>query len=86
MSQRQYNKFMNEATFSIGALRLVGAALSPDSPPLGVGDQCALNSGGPELLVVDVSMPLVVVSWRGDNGIIERTFPRECVRRIPREA
>lgn len=53
----------------------------PDVPPLGIGDRCMLNSGGPVMTVVDMNADDVVVAWRGE-AVTESTFPRACVRRI----
>jgi uncharacterized protein YodC (DUF2158 family) len=46
-----------------------------------VGARVRLNSGGPEMLVVDLAeSAAVVVSWRDRNGRVhERTFPNQCV-------
>jgi hypothetical protein len=59
-------------------LHLVARAPAPDCPPLGVGDYCRLNSGGPAVLVVDMEGDGLVVSWRAG----EHTISRACVRRV----
>lgn len=46
----------------------------------GVGARVRLNSGGPEMLVVDHERGAVVVAWRDNNGRVhERTYPNQCV-------
>lgn len=56
--------------------------IKSDDHPLGVGDDCRLNSGGPTMLVVDVDNDILTVSWPDKRGIPqETTFPRACVRR-----
>jgi uncharacterized protein YodC (DUF2158 family) len=48
-----------------------------------VGDRVRLNSGGPEMLVVDLTKAAVVVAWRDSNGYLhDRTYPNQCVYRI----
>ena len=72
---------MRTGRFRTDMLRLVAPAPLPDVPPLGVGDRCMLNSGGPIMTVVDVGDDEVVVAWRGE-AISESVFPRACVRRV----
>jgi uncharacterized protein YodC (DUF2158 family) len=47
-----------------------------------VGALVRLNSGGPEMLVVDLAgAAAVVVAWRDMNGReYERTYPNLCVQ------
>ncbi len=66
--------------FPLHMLVLVEPAPPPDVPPLGIGDRCMLNSGGPVMTVVDMNDDAVVVAWRGE-AVTEDTFPRACVRR-----
>lgn len=50
-----------------------------------IGNLVTLNSGGPELLVVDYNGPLVVVAWPDGSGkIAEHEFPKECLTLIRR--
>jgi uncharacterized protein YodC (DUF2158 family) len=63
-----------------GEIALVAPAPPPDDPPLGIGDHCRLNSGGPPMLVVDVEDDHVVAAWA--SGKQEQRWPRACVRRI----
>lgn len=64
---------------SIRDLVFVAPAPPPDTTPLAVGDWCALNSGSPPLLVVDIEgKDAVIVSLPSGE---EATFPRACVRR-----
>lgn len=58
-------------------LRKVADADPPDVVPLIVGDWCRLNSGGPRMLVVDVT-PACVTCALADG---EREFDRRTVRR-----
>ncbi len=48
----------------------------------GVGARVRLNSGGPEMLVVDLLGSMAVVaSWRDSNGCVqEGLFPNQCVQ------
>ena len=50
----------------------------------GIGDRACLNSGGPDMLIVDlVGSAAVIVSWRDRNGYVhESTFPNQCVYAI----
>jgi uncharacterized protein YodC (DUF2158 family) len=49
--------------------------------PHRVGARVRLNSGGPEMLIVDlVGSTAVVASWCDRNGRVhERTYPNQCV-------
>jgi uncharacterized protein YodC (DUF2158 family) len=49
----------------------------------GVGTRVRLNSGGPDMLVVDLmESTAVVVSWRDSFGNVhESRFPNQCVQR-----
>lgn len=70
--------------FHVSDLVLVSPAPAPDMPPLAVGDRCRLNSGGPDMLVVDATADAVVVAWAdGAGGVSEAEFRRAVVRRIP---
>lgn len=58
------------------------AFMRPYCAPLVMGDHSRLNSGGPILLVVDVSDQLVTVAWPDDNGRPkESTVPAACLYR-----
>lgn len=72
---------MKRRKFHARDLRLVVPAPPADSPPLGVGDLCTLNSGGPSFLIVDVEADRVVVAWPHEGVTVERSIPRACVRR-----
>lgn len=47
-----------------------------------------LNSGGPEMLVVDLLGPTAVVtSWRDSNGDVnESAFPNRCLQASAKKA
>lgn len=49
------------------------------SPPLFMGEFCHLVSGGPEMLIVDISADDITVSW--NDGADTHTFSRSSVRR-----
>jgi uncharacterized protein YodC (DUF2158 family) len=50
-------------------------------PPLQIGNLVRLNSGGPILLVVDVSNQ-ITVAWRDQSGCAhESTLPEKCLHR-----
>ena len=68
------------ALFRPEDLVLVSPAPPPDNPPLGVGDYCMLNSGGPKMLVVDVEEEHVTTAW-GREREEEHRFLRAIVRR-----
>lgn len=51
-------------------------------PPLALGNRICLNSGGPEMLVVDISEGKVVAAWKSDANIQEHVFPCFCVHRV----
>lgn len=57
-----------------------------DNPPLTIGDRCRLNSGSPDLLVVDFEDDTVIVSWvdwiRGKRYVCETELSRAMVRRV----
>jgi uncharacterized protein YodC (DUF2158 family) len=72
---------LRRGVFPLDMLRLIAPTPPPDVPPLGVGDRCMLNSGGPVMTVVDFADDEVVVSWDGEGGM-ESTFLRACVRRL----
>lgn len=51
-------------------------------PELGLGAVVRLNSGGPHMMVVDVTGDKVTTAWRNsDEKIKESVFPRACVHR-----
>ena len=72
------NKFRQDE-FSGSDLRKVADAPPPDAVPLQVGDWCKLNSGSPDLLVLDADAENVTVGIAGGK---ETTIPRACVRRV----
>lgn len=74
-------EMMRNGMFKASDLRLVESAAPADSPPLIVGEVCRLNSGSPDLLVVDVSDRTVTVAWPESSDVREHEFPRACVRR-----
>lgn len=76
---------MKTGRFRVSDLRLVAKAPPPDIPPLGVGDRCRLNSGGPAMIIVDVTSGCVVAAYRSGEQVEEVTLCRECVRRITGE-
>lgn len=56
-------------------------------PRFGIGSRVVLNSGGPEMLVVDLSLPVtgsdhrITCAWRAaDGGIREVALLDVCVR------
>ena len=50
----------------------------------GIGARVCLNSGGPEMLIVDLAGSAVVVAWHDRNGNVhECTYPNQCVQPIP---
>jgi hypothetical protein len=55
----------------------------PGELPIFFGERVALNSGGPQGLVVDILPETkIVVAWAiAGNNIIERTLPAACVHR-----
>jgi uncharacterized protein YodC (DUF2158 family) len=76
---------LHRATFRVEDLRVVSDAPPPDSPPLAIGDWCRLNSGSPDLLVVDDQGARLVASWLdGEGEVNEADFPRAGLRRIDR--
>lgn len=71
---------LHRASFATSDLVNIADAPPPDSPPLFMGELCRLNSGGPDLLIVDISAETVTVSWNGGDDT--HTFLRSSVRRI----
>ena len=70
-------------------MKLVARAESfrdPREPPLFVGNWVCLNSGGPNLLVVDEHIATVTVAWRVSGETRERDFHRNCLHRVPLDA
>lgn len=51
-------------------------------PPLGLGDIVTINSGGPNMLVVDTDGDRLTVAWRTPSNIEEMRLHRDCVHRI----
>jgi uncharacterized protein YodC (DUF2158 family) len=51
-------------------------------PALVMGNRVRLNSGGPQMMVVDTSESEIIASWSVQGKNYERAFPRTCVRRI----
>lgn len=70
-----------EGIFRPEDLRKVGS-VTPDDPPLRIGDHCELNSGSPVFLVVEAAPANVTLSWRDDAATHEHTLPRACVHRV----
>lgn len=70
---------MESRRFHADDLVVIAPAPPSDAPPLTVGEECRLNSGGPVMLVVGSYPESVVVAWGRDG---EATFPRACVRRV----
>jgi hypothetical protein len=72
-------------SFRISDLEIVQSAESfyrQGEPPIGIGDQVILNSGGPIGLVVDApSEANVVVAWPVNGAIVERQLSTACVHR-----
>lgn len=77
MSEKKYGTIKG-ATFAPNELKAVAPAPAPDDPPLVIGDRCALNSGGPSLLVVDEIGDMVIVSFPDGR---ETELHRATVRR-----
>ena len=76
---------LHSGGFLAADLRLVAPVPMPDDPPLAVGDVCLLNSGGPDMMVVEAGYYRVTVAWwRADGDVAEHEFPRACVRRVQR--
>jgi hypothetical protein len=76
------------ANFRPHDLRKVGDPPPPDVPPLVIGDHCTLNSGSPNLLVVDTDGDDLTVAWKDAiSGVVaEHLILRACVRRAPANA
>lgn len=56
--------------------------LDPREPLLTIGDIVQLVSGGPPMLVVDLSFGFVTVSWLDHRARVqEDELPEPCVRR-----
>lgn len=56
---------------------------NPHEPPLFTGNWVRLNSGGPNMLVVEASASAVIAAWKDDAGIVhEHAFPRACLHRL----
>jgi uncharacterized protein YodC (DUF2158 family) len=51
-------------------------------PALMIGNFVRLNSGGPRMMVVDISECGVIASWNVQEKNREQAFPRVCVHRI----
>ena len=50
----------------------------------GIGERVRLNSGGPEMVVVDVVGTSVVVTWPDRNGEMQKSmYPDQCVQFVP---
>ncbi len=56
---------------------------SDQKQELQVGDVVHLNSGSPDLHIVDLGAKFVVVEWSLGNNVPERAaFPYACVHRV----
>ena len=77
---------LNRAVIRANDLRLVAPVESfhdPHEPMLSIGNRVRLNSGGLDMLIVDVSGENLTVAYRDKIGIVhERTLPSVCVHRI----
>lgn len=55
----------------------------PCEPALTLGNFVRLNSGGPTMMVVDIGVAGITVSWTGPAGAVyEHSFPRACIHRV----
>ena len=51
--------------------------------PLGIGDVVILNSGGPNMMVVDIEDDRVTTAWTyGAGKVQEAEWPSVCLHRI----
>jgi hypothetical protein len=50
--------------------------------PLNIGNNVRLNSGGPEMLVVEIDGDNVTVGYNKPGQACEYTIPAVCVHRI----
>jgi len=46
---------------------------------ISLGDKVRLNSGGPDMLVVDIEWGRLVCAYLHNNGVIERSYPAVCL-------
>lgn len=51
-------------------------------PDLRIGDIVTINSGGPNMLVVDIDGLDVTVAWRNEGAVTENTWTRPCLHRV----
>ena len=72
--------------FAVSDLELVAKAedfVNRFEPRLRIGDVVALNSGGPRMLVVDVTGDGVTAAWYDSEGIVqENSLPIQCFHRL----
>jgi uncharacterized protein YodC (DUF2158 family) len=75
---------MKKKSFLLSDLVLVARFFrAPGEPDLRIGDIVYLNSGSPQLTVVDFEASMVTVSWRDGNNIVhEHTAPDPCFHRV----
>lgn len=69
---------MPEGTFRVSDLVRVSRATPPAFRPSEIGQRVRLNSGGPEMLVVDIDSGMVTAAL--PSG--EITVPAECLHRL----
>ena len=46
---------------------------------ISIGDKVALNSGGPEMLVVDIEWGKIVCSYKANGKLYEESFRSACL-------
>lgn len=54
----------------------------PSDPPIGIGSMVILNSGGPEMLVVDVDGDKLTCSWMNGGVAHETVLPEPTVHHV----
>jgi uncharacterized protein YodC (DUF2158 family) len=71
---------MHEDTFRVSGLIRLAKATPPELQPKRIGQRVRLNSGGPEMLVVDIGYGggMVTAAWH--DG--ELTVPAACLQGI----
>ena len=47
-----------------------------------IGDIVTINSGGPNMLVVDIDGIQITTAWRDDDCVTEGQWSRPCLHRI----
>ncbi|WP_417515808.1 hypothetical protein [Minwuia sp.] len=76
---------MKRAQLSVESLKVVARAerfRHPSENDLGLGAVVKLNSGGPNMMVVDLEGDDVTVAWRDWGAARETTLPSVCVHRV----